>query len=511
MTSTIITEEKPKFGKWRQLLFPIYMHELKKLVPSALVFLCISFNYSLLRGLKDVYVYNTMTSSSIYALKVLVMPSVILFTIAYTFIAKRVNRDVRFNIVIAYFLVFFFLFYTVLLPNCDSLQLLGLSTYLSNELPMYFHWWDCIRVWPVSLFYIHAEIWGTLVLGVSYWTFMNEIISSAEANRVYPFLMVGAGVGGILSGIFLFFFSAHSDLQIEVVLCLILCILSFYNILARNIAKDPAGYNIEPKIKKPKVRLSFLQSIKFLLTSRYLLLLTCIVFGYNMFIVFLESVWKGRVGVYSDFLKNDYLEHYKSATEALAKAYSKQTISKIYGLQSFLTGVFSLFWIFFVSGSVSKKKWKFTALFTPVLALVSSLMFYMLYTFRDVWGAHCDKGTSLYLIVIFGLIILCFIKSSKYVFFDTSKERAYIPLDEESKTNGKAAIDAIGSRLAKGISAVSISGILVPKFDGLDQIVNISFSLVSVLIVLWILAVLALSPEYEKLNAKESADKSKAS
>ena len=472
-----------KMGRFRSMFFPIYANELKKLLPLTLIFLFVSFNYALLRGLKDVYVYNKMSKESIYILKVLVIPSIIIFTILYTFIAKRVSRDVRFNIVVTYFFLFFSFFY--LFSDNESIQLTKISE-LGNSFFNYPALWKCIRFWLFSLFYIHAEAWGTIVLGVAFWTFANEIVSSLQAKRIYPFLTVGAALGSVFSGLFMFF-SPNIDLkglpiignitvqslQIWVVLILILLILSIYNSLSYNINKNPEGYGIENKVKKNKVKLSFAQSMAVLLKSKYLLLLACIVFGYNMFIVFLESVWKGRVGSYEAELVQNFIKGDMTLWSA-GKTYARNIITKLYGVQSILVGVLSLFWIFFVSRIITKKKWSNVAVFTPIVGFICSVVFLLLFVFQNSLGFFVKNYnfSFLFLLVVFGLGILCFIKSSKYVFFDTSKERAYIPLDEESKVNGKAAIDAMGSRLAKGSSAVLIS-VLVYIFNGLDNIIYI--------------------------------------
>ena len=392
----------------------------------------------------------------------------------------------------------------------ESIQLTKISE-LGNSFFNYPALWKCIRFWLFSLFYIHAEAWGTIVLGVAFWTFANEIVSSLQAKRIYPFLTVGAALGSVFSGIFMFF-SPNIDLkglpiignitvqslQIWVVLILILLILSIYNSLSYNINKNPEGYGIENKIKKNKVKLSFAQSMAVLLKSKYLLLLACIVFGYNMFIVFLESVWKGRVGSYESELVQNFIKGDMTLWSA-GKIYARNIITKLYGVQSILVGVLSLFWIFFVSRIITKKKWSNVAVFTPIVGFICSVLFLLLFVFQNSLGFLVKNYnfSFLFLLVVFGLGILCFIKSSKYVFFDTSKERAYIPLDEESKVNGKAAIDAMGSRLAKGSSAVLIS-VLVYIFNGLDNIIYISFFLVFLLLSIWLYAVYKLEPLYEQ-------------
>ena len=57
--------------------------------------------------------------------------------------------------------------------------------------------------------------------------------------------------------------------------------------------------------------------------------------------------------------------------------------------------------------------------------------------------------TPLYLAVLLGAAQNIFSKSAKYSLFDPCKETAYIPLDDELRTKGKAAIDVVWNPLGK--------------------------------------------------------------
>ena len=68
--------------------------------------------------------------------------------------------------------------------------------------------------------------------------------------------------------------------------------------------------------------------------------------------------------------------------------------------------------------------------------------------------------TPLFFIVLFGAFQAIVNKVTKYSFFDATKEIVYIPLDQESKVKGKAAIEMVGSRFGKSSSSLIQLGII---------------------------------------------------
>ena len=63
-------ESKTDFGKLRSFFWPVHTYELKKLLPMFIMFLFISFNYTILRDTKDTLVVTSSGAETIPFLKV---------------------------------------------------------------------------------------------------------------------------------------------------------------------------------------------------------------------------------------------------------------------------------------------------------------------------------------------------------------------------------------------------------------------------------------------------------
>jgi AAA family ATP:ADP antiporter len=428
-----------------------------------------------------------------YYLKVFgVMPAIILLTVIYTKITKKVGRDARFNIVILYFLVFFALAYLFLIPNLENLRLDNLADSLRTRFPNMLGLWEAVRYWPLSLLYINAEAWGTIALGVLFWTFVNEITPSQQAKRFYSFLSIGASIGLIVSGEFLIAFKRDFNFQLGFVALSTGVLLVAYNLFARDIRTNPVLYQVEkkqPKAKKPKM--SFMESMRFLFKSNYLTLIAVLVLSYNMFISLFESIWK-------------------SGIKELLEVSNDPTISAvIYGAQNRYSGIVTLLLTFFFSAPIMRKGWKFAASFTPVVALICTIAFFAFLYFQSSLDGLTSMlhTTPIFLAVMVGLANVVFIKSAKYILFDPTKEQAYIPLDDDSKVRGKAAVDGVGSRLGKSLGSFILTMVLLPML-GHGHIANVRyyvFFLIILILIVWIIAIKKLSVKFQVLSEEHDA------
>ena len=189
---------------WRDRLPPTA--ELKKIVPLAIMFFCILFNYTILRDTKDVLVVTAPGSSAeaIPFLKTWVnLPGAIAFTVVYSAMANRLGRQALFYSVLGPFLAFFGSFAWIIYPLRNALHPVAFAGFLKAALPAGFAAPIAVlQNWTYSLFYLLANMWGSVVVSLLFWGFANEVTTVSEAKKYYPLFGLFANVALVFSGQF---------------------------------------------------------------------------------------------------------------------------------------------------------------------------------------------------------------------------------------------------------------------------------------------------------------------
>lgn len=501
------TNTKTEFGKWRAFFWPVHGYELKKLLPMFLMFFFISFNYTILRDTKDTLIVTAAGAEAIPFLKSFgVVPAAILFMIVYAKLSNVLSRENLFYVTLLPFVIFFGLFAFFMYPVRESLMPTASAEALKAYLP---GGWvglaDAYHNWMYSIFYILAELWGSVVLSLLFWGFANQITRVTEAKRFYSLFGLGANLALLVSGPAIVYVSdirRHLPADVDawqislnylmgMVVIAGLAIMAIYWWINRNILTDARFYDPSQlagdKKKKPKMSLG--ESFKFIFTSKYILCLALLVIAYGISINLVEITWKSQVKLqYPN--PNDY--------------------STFMGKFSFWTGAATIFMMLFVGGNVIRRKgWGFAALITPIVLLITGIGFFSFVLFRDnLAGFIAFLGTGpLFLAVMFGAAQNIMSKSAKYSLFDPTKEMAYIPLDEESKVKGKAAVDVVGARLGKSGGSIIQLGLLA--FGTLATITPYIGAILMVIIVIWIAAARSLNKQFLKVSADQNLPKDK--
>ncbi|KAL5702186.1 AAA-ATPase ASD [Ranunculus cassubicifolius] len=481
--------------------FGVELVTLKKVIPLGLMFFCILFNYTILRDTKDVLVVTAQGSSAeiIPFLKTWVnLPTAIVFMIVYNKLSNVLSKEALFYACILPFITFFGCFAFLLYPNVNVIHPTAFADKLLGFLgPNFLGPIAILRIWSFCIFYVMAELWGSVVVSLLFWGYANQITTVDEASQFYPLFGLGANVALIFSGRTVKYFSnmrknlgpgvdgwavsLKGMMSIVVGLGLVICGIYW----GMNRVIKPEGGRKQKK--KEKTKMGTVESMKFLLSSRYIRDLATLVVAYGISINLVEVTWKSKLK---------------------AQFPSPNEYSAFMGDFSSLTGV-ATFSMMLLSRVIFRKfGWGVAAAITPSVLLVTGVAFFSLVLFSGplapVFGSL--GVTPLLAAVYVGALQNIFSKSAKYSLFDPCKEMAYIPLDEDTKLKGKAAIDVVCNPLGKSGGAL-IQQFLILTFGSLANSTPYLGGILLVIVLTWLAAARSLDSQFTPMAKKDLKDK----
>ena len=494
--------------KLRTWFIPLPWAEIYQALPLFSLFFLSSFVFNLLRPLK-ISLIVTAPNAGADVLPFLklwaVLPASFFFAYLYAKLSNRFNRTQVFYSLVGIFLGFFLLF-IILYPLRTHLELNFLANILEPILPKGLHGLiTIIRYWFLALFYVMAELWGNIILTVMCWGFVNECISINKAKKFYALIAVSADSAGIFSGQFgnlIKIDSFNPNIpygntaweQTLIVNLIYVLFIGAVIILIYNKINSPKSVlftqeSAPKRTPQEKIKMSLSECLKYTFRTPYMLYLVMIVVSYFMAYNLFDVIW-------TDQLQQNFQD------AASLNTYLNSLTS--------LTGIIAASIAFFISGNVIRNLgWRFAALITPIVMLITTIGFFSCIVLKNTWLANALSvlgaiPASMNTVVLCGTIQYCLCKACKYTVFDSTKEMAFIPLPVNQQRQGKVIIDTIVSRFSKTGSAILFHALLI-TCGTLTATVPYIAVIILVIIPFWIFAVNSLNKITKKTIDTESS------
>ncbi|KAL3756434.1 hypothetical protein ACHAWU_007705 [Discostella pseudostelligera] len=441
--------------KLRNVVFPIYGEEMTKFLLIGSIKFFVILALTITRDNKDTMVVTECGAEAIAFLKIYgVLPAATMFIGIYSKMASILDKKPLFYATCIPFFAFFFLFDAIIYPNRGSIQP-SLSTVQSimrvspsgGGASAIFS--KLFANWTSALFYIVAEVYSSVSVGILFWQYANDVVSVSQAKRFYPLFAQMSGIAPIVAGQYVVRYASRAkDFGQSLrrltwmvnfsglMICLFYRWSNAYIEKTAGVSEDAKddsarGEMLVKQKKKKKSKMTMIESARFLASSEYLRLIATLVVGYGLSINFTEIMWKSIV-------KRQYP--------------NPLDYQRFMGNFSSVVGFSTCIVIFLGVQAIRILGWRIGALATPMVMACLAIPY-----FSSIL-IGLDSPQQLRIAVIFGTLNSLLSKTTKYALFDPTTQMAYIPLDDESKVKGKAAIEVLGSRIGKS------GGSLVQQF-----------------------------------------------
>ena len=491
----------------KSLLFPIHKNEKKSFTLVFLLYFCLAFIYNVLRPIKITLVTSASHAGAevIPFLKIWgIVPGAFLFTYIVTRLSKFLSRESIFYVMTGIFLSYYFIFAVFFIPYNESLSLSGLANYLNANLPSgYRGLISMIQYWHVSLFYVLCEVWSSVIMFMLFWGFVNEVTPMESAARFYPLYNLGGNLASTLAGWLLLkisklefqlplFSKLNPISNFSILIILLSMAFGVFAIVLFRMIHSNARFDDEQqssmKIKTKKSSFTLSESIAEVGRSKYLLFMLILVLAYNLVFNLTDVLWNQEV---KNYFGSDQIK--------MAGFIGEVTMYK---------GLFSLALVFAAQFIIKKFGWRAATCITPVIILLTSLIFFPLVylqqnKFAESIILDMFQCSLAWIAVLVGGVQNALARGTKYSIYDSTKEMAFIPLSLDEKRKGKAVIDGIASRIGKSSGSV-VFIILLPFCSNLQSTIPYVAMISMSVTILWVFAIYGLD---KQMHLKKNSSK----
>nr|MDT0250342.1 Npt1/Npt2 family nucleotide transporter [Endozoicomonas sp.] len=447
---------------------------------------CCIFNFDILWNLKESLLITRLGVEAIPFIKLtVVMPVAFVFLIAYSFLANRLSKRTLFIVVLTPFLIWMPLFSMVIYPNLDSFAPRALIDQLSPHIPEHLQFIaGLLYYWPLAIFFALAELWGSAVICILFWTAVNDFHDTQSATRQYPLITMIGSSASIISGPLLYFCVSRAvatpgsgwqeSLEtlsfLFVIFGLLILLLNEYGYRL-----TPEKITESPDQNQTTTNLPLMASARYLFRCPYLASIALVMLAYCVAINMVELAWKSQL-----------VQQYPNEAD----------YSMFMGKVALINGVCSLL-CGLLTPTLLRISWWAAAFATPIILTATALPFFLVAMIQktqiNVMGLGCFDLPMIGIQI--GMYCHALGKSAKHTLFDATKEMTFIPLDAERKYKGKAAIELVVSRVGKSGSSF-FQQILIAIFGSLALAMSWLAGAFVLAIALWLLAIKKLGRHY---------------
>lgn len=491
-----------EFSPLRSVLFPVHGYEMKKFFALSFLMFFILFVYTMVRDFKNslVQYYAVLGGAELFSqLKFFfVMPAAFLLVMLYSFLINKFGFNKTFYIMVSSFMSFYIVFILFLFPNRAYIHP-GEDTVraIQASCPSFLYWMiPCITNWSITLFYIFSELWGTIALSSLFWQLAYRVTMKNEVKRFFGLYAVIGNGGVVASGGLLKWISKECEKlnhpELSIYICVIACIvgglivMGLYWYVNSIVLKDPRCFDVtQIKENKKKEKIGAMDGIKILFRSSYLMLIGLIVVCYGTAINFAEIIWEAYMKIYFPD-PNQYQS-------------MRANLSMLVGVLTIVAAVIG-------QNIIRKTKWRTAALVPAAILVVFGGLFFGVVLYGNYVSTFIFGINFVVLAVWFGLIQDALSRSVKYCLFDATKNMAYLPLDNETRTKGQAAVEVIGGRAGKG--GASLIQAILTGFIATGSTLIAHIIVIAIIFAFtglsWICSVFKLSKKYEAKVAEKT-------